>query len=117
MSKLNVQLTQDYRLTADSANFIVQLRKVVDPTRAPGYRAEEGAPAPQLSEKYVDVGYYSLTSAGLASALDSVRIKSVCDGGHETFAAFVAALANETQRILSALRASGSHEFTVELAS
>lgn len=116
-TKLNVQLTEDYRLTADDRNFIVRERKIVDPTRAPGYKPPADGSTPQLGEKWVDAGYYGFTAEGLAAALDSVRIKAAVRGGAETLAEFMDALAAETDRIVDAMEAGPLRSFNVKIAS
>lgn len=119
-TKLNVILTPDFRLTADDRNFIVKERRLVDPTLAPNWKARLAAD-PSLSseprEVWEDAGYYGFTAAGLAAALDSVRIKAAVRGGAETLAEFMAQLAAESDRIVAAMSAGPLREFRVELAS
>lgn len=114
---INVQLTQDYRLTTDGTQFIVKERKIVDPTRAPGYKAPEDGSTPPLSERWVDAGYYGYTASGLAAALDGIRMRLVARGDAETLAEFVAAIKTETERIVQAFSHGEIRDFDVKLAS
>lgn len=120
MSKLNVPLTPDFTLTADDRNFIVKERRLVDPTLAPNWRARLAAD-PTLSseprEVWEDAGYYSLTSAGLSAALDSVRVRQAARNGAGSLAEFMTQLAEESERIVGALSSVALREFRVELAS
>lgn len=102
---LNAKLTQDYTLMTDdkALNFIVKERRTVDPTKAPGYKAVEGAPVPQMSEKYVDVAYYPVNTDGLRAALDYVRFKAAVSVDTSSLAEFMAVLQMETLAISSAL--------------
>lgn len=119
-NELNVTLTPDFRLTADDRNFIVKERRLVDPTLAPNWKARLAAD-PTLSseprEVWEDAGYYGYTPSGLAAALDSVRIKAAARGNAETLAEFMAQLAAESERIVTALSSGPLREFRVELAS
>lgn len=78
MTKFNVLLTQDYRLTADERNFIVERQVIVDPTRAPGF-ATRLAADPTLNtkpyESWREDGYYPLTAVGLTAAIQNVIIR------------------------------------------
>ncbi|WDI03969.1 hypothetical protein PUW25_08475 [Paenibacillus urinalis] len=87
-----IQLNENFRLTADSAQFIVKQRKLVDPTKAPGYKPEENASTPELKERWDDAAYYPLTSAGLTAALDRVRMKSAALSNATTLTELMAAL-------------------------
>lgn len=117
MSKLNVPLNENFRLTADSAQFIVKQRKLVDPTKAPGYRPEENASTPELKERWDDAGYYPLTSAGLTAALDRVRMKSAALSDATTLTELMAALSAETERLVSAINAAKLPEITVKIGA
>lgn len=85
MTKLNVSLTESYRLKSEGERqFIVQERITVDPTKAPGFSARLAAD-PTLSteprEGWRDIGYYGMTAAGLNTALQDVVLRqSVIDG-------------------------------------
>ncbi|WP_147273826.1 hypothetical protein [Fontibacillus phaseoli] len=117
---MNVQLTPDFRLTADDRNFIVKERRLVDPTLAPNWKARLAAnptldPSPR--EVWEDAGYYGYTPAGLTAALGTVRIKAAASGNAETLAEFMAQLAAETERIVAALSSGQLRDFDVKLAS
>lgn len=119
-NELNVQLTPDFRLTADNTQFIVKERRLVDPTLAPNWKARLAAD-PTLSseprEVWEDAGYYGFTPAGLVAALNTVRIKAAAHGGAETLAEFMAQLSAESERIVAALSSGALRDFRVELAS
>ncbi|NGM81268.1 hypothetical protein G5B47_02445 [Paenibacillus sp. 7124] len=102
---LNAQITPNYAIVSDDAarNFIVKERRTVDPTKAPSYKAVEGAPAPALSERWVDAAYYPVSTEGLRGALDYVRFKSAVGADATSIAEFIALLQAETLRITSAL--------------
>ncbi|MFD1270629.1 hypothetical protein ACFQ3Y_24775 [Paenibacillus motobuensis] len=114
---INVPLTQDYRLTTDGTQFIVRERKIVDPTRAPGYKAPKDGSTPPLGEKWVDAGYYGYTATGLSAALDSVRIKAAARGDAETLEELLTAIQTETDRMVQAFNHGEIRDFDVKLAS
>lgn len=117
---INVQLTQDYRLTTDGTQFIVKERRLVDPTQAPNWKAriaKDPTLDPSPREVWEDAGYYGYTPAGLTAALDSVRIKAAARGEAETLADFISDLAAESERIVAALSSGALREFDVKLAS
>ena len=101
---LNVRLTQNYAIESDKAalNFVVKERKLVDPTRAPGYKAEPGVETPPLSERWADAAYFPVTTEGLRAALDYVRFKSALSADHTSLGGFVTELRTETERMTSA---------------
>lgn len=74
---MNIKLTQDYAITTDDRNFILQERRVIDPAKAPGYKPPADGSAPVIREEWRDAGYYSLTSSGLHALIDSVRMRAV----------------------------------------
>lgn len=102
---LNAQITPTYTLVSDDAarNFIVKERRTVDPTKAPGYKADPNAPAPAMSERWVDAAYYPVNTEGLRGALDYVRFKASVSADTASLAEFIALLQAETLRITSAL--------------
>lgn len=112
---INVQLNANYRLTADERQFIVLQRKVIDPTKAPGYKAPEGAPPPEKRERYDEVAYISLTADGLIRVLEYVRMRTVAEGDAKTLAELMAELTAETERLRDAVSAVTSLGFSVVL--
>lgn len=117
---INVTLTPDFRLTTDGTQFIVKERRTVDPTLAPNWKlryAQNPALDPTPREVWEDAGYYSLTSAGLSAALDSVRVKQAARSDAETLAQFASQLSAESERIVAALSSGGLRDFYVKLAS
>lgn len=115
----NAQLTQDYAIQSDATaqNFVVKRRRIVDPTRAPGYKPDPAAPAPELSERWEDAAYYPVNTDGLRAALDYVRFRAAVDADTTTLAEFIAALRAETSAIEAALDSRLPYwpEVTVEL--
>ncbi|MNV36839.1 hypothetical protein D3C71_1283320 [compost metagenome] len=114
---LNVPLNANYHLTSDGTQFIVRERKLVDPTKAPGYKAEEGAPTPELTERWENAGYYSLSSAGLTAALNRAIIASASASSHESLADFIAEVLAENRRLADAVSAALSPEMTAKLGA
>lgn len=98
---INVTLTPDFRIVTDERNYIVQKRYIVDPTKAPGYKAVPGAAAPELRETWDNTthhAYYSLTPAGLTAALQHVILRTKGEGA-TTIAELVAAYSDECARL------------------
>lgn len=116
----NAQLTQDYAIQSDAAaqNFVVKRRRIVDPTRAPGYKPDPNAPAPELSERWEDAAYYPVNTDGLRAALDYVRFRAAVDADTTSLAEFIAALRAETLRVTTAMSAAVDTwpEVTVNIA-
>ncbi|MCG7407755.1 hypothetical protein MH117_09995 [Paenibacillus sp. ACRRX] len=90
---MNVTITPDYQLTSDGIQFILQHRRIVDPTKAPNWmkRAAEGAD-PNPREKWEDVGYYSLNERGLTSAVESVIYRTAAMSDAENLREFSATI-------------------------
>lgn len=91
-SALNVNVNENYRLTTDATDrspatqFILQRRHIVDPTAAPGYKAEEHATPPPLRETWKDIGYYPLNDAGLIAATKTAILRNTNVSSAETLA-------------------------------
>jgi hypothetical protein len=119
MSKLNVQLNANFRLTADDRNFIVLERRLVDPAKAPGYKAPaDGSAPPPIRETYGNERYYPLSFDGLVAALNHVRIKSSTLAEAETLAELIAQMSAETDAILAAIdNTSELREFVAKLSA
>jgi hypothetical protein len=113
----NVKITQNYALKTDAHNFIVLQRKLVDPTKAPGYKAVEGAEPPPIRERWDEIGYYPLTTAGLTALIDSVRIRTAAEFDVTNLTELGAAIRETTAVILTAVNAGLSPEFTVKLGA
>lgn len=73
---INVLFTQDLRLTSDSHNFIVEERVLIDPTRAPGYKPQEGVEPPPIREDWREVAYYPQRPESLANAIGFVATRT-----------------------------------------
>lgn len=104
---LNVRITQNYAIESDKAalNFVVKERRTVDPTKAPGYKADPNAPAPVLSERWVDAAYFPVATEGLRLTLDYVRLRAVLADDITDLAELAGALQTQTAAITSALQA------------
>ena len=105
---INVQLSPEYRLTADTHNFIVLERHVVDPTRAPDWerkKAEAARAGKTLDdtprEEWREIAYYSQRADGLALCLEYVAIRSAARGNAVTLTEFVA----EIRSLIESFRA------------
>lgn len=106
--KFIVELTQDFRLAADSdnsasiRNLVLQRKVIVDPTKAPGFQAKLAAD-PTLStdvrEEYRDDGYYPVNPSGLTSAINSAVIRTVIADCPEDLAEFLRRIKAEIDRI------------------
>lgn len=100
MSNLNVSITENYRLCSDGAQFILRKLHFVDPTRAPGYKAQEGAEAPQLREDWRDDCYYPLTPAGLSFAIQTAILRGTDVENAKSVGEALQLYQVETQRIV-----------------
>ncbi|CAM2955376.1 hypothetical protein PASE110613_09430 [Paenibacillus sediminis] len=110
---MNVKLTQDYALTSNELNFIVRERYIVDPTRAPGYKAPEDGSIPETREKWRDAGYYPLTSAGLTALIDSVRMRTVARSDAASLAELRDVVRAATNEMVAAINGELTLEFKV----
>lgn len=117
MSKLNIQVNDNFRLTSDDAQFIVLERRLIDPTRAPGYKAPDDGSVPELRETYDNPRYYTYSSVGLVTALNYVRIKSAGLSNATTLTELMTVLREESERIVNAINAAGLPEISVKLGA
>lgn len=115
--KNHVKITQNYALKTDAHNFIVLQRKLVDPTKAPGYKPVEGAPVPELRERWDEIAYYPLTSANLVALIDNVRLREATDSEYASIAELGQALRETTADIIAAVNAGLSPEFSVKMGA
>lgn len=113
----NVKITQNYALKTDDRNFIVLQRKIVDPTKAPGYKREPGQPVPELRERWDEIAYYPLTSAGLTALIDSVRLREATDSDISSLADLAYVINETTAEIIAAVNACLSPEFSVKMGA
>lgn len=113
----NVKITQNYALKTDDRNFIVLQRKIVDPTKAPGYKAIEGAEPPALKERWDEIAYYPLTTAGLTAFIEHVRMREATEQDVANLAELGAAFRETTAEIIAAVNAGLSPEFSVSLGA
>lgn len=116
----NAQLTPDYAIQSDANanNFVVKRRRIVDPTQAPGYKADLNAPTPPKREVWDDVAYYPVNTLGLRAALDYVRFNAAVSADTGSLAEFIALLQTETSRITTTMSAAVDTwpDVTVEIA-
>lgn len=101
-TNINVKLTPNHRLTADSDNFVILTRKIIDPTKGPGYDPAKSK-SHEIREEWKDPKYFSLTSAGLTSAIDYVRIKTVASSGVTDLGELVTLIQSETAALVDAI--------------
>ncbi|WP_340028929.1 hypothetical protein MHB71_04760 [Paenibacillus sp. FSL H7-0940] len=113
----NVKITQNYALKTDDRNFVVMQRKIVDPTKAPGYKAVEGAEPPALKERWDEIAYYPLTTAGLTALIDSVRLREATDSEISSLADLAYVINETTTEIIAAVNAGLSPEFSVKMGA
>lgn len=109
---ITIVLTPDYRITSDGIQFILQHRRMVDPTKAPNWskRAAEGAD-PSPYEKWVDNGFYPLNLHGLAAAVTKVACKTVAMSESENLRDFNALLLQQYESMQEAIKAQIPREF------
>lgn len=109
MTKFNVELTQDFRLTADDRNFIVERCVVVDPTKAPNWAARVAKDPSLSTEPYEswreDGGYYPLTAVGLTAAIQNAIIRSAVRPEAESLAEFFGEIREEMRKVTAAVDA------------
>ncbi|WP_427050444.1 hypothetical protein [Paenibacillus sp. TC-CSREp1] len=113
----NVKITANYALKTDDRNFIVLQRKLVDPTKAPGYKPVEGAEPPPIRERWDEVAFYPLTTAGLTALIDSVRMRTVAEADVTNLAQMIVAFRETTAEIIAAINAGLSPEFSVKMGA
>ncbi|CDN42011.1 MULTISPECIES: hypothetical protein [Paenibacillus] len=100
-AKQIVSISPDLRLELDDHNYTLKRRHLVDPTRAPGYKAPADGSIPPTSEKWLDIGYYPVSPRGFVAAVQAAVLR-VDTEGVDTLAGLVAAYKAEAER-LSAL--------------
>jgi hypothetical protein len=105
---MNVQITPDFRLTADERQLIVKARKLVDPTKAPNWKARIAAdPTTDPTPREVwddDDRFFSLNSAGLAAALESIVYRSASRQEHTDLAVFIAEIRSMHEALRSSVK-------------
>lgn len=102
---INIQVTRDFRLVSDSHNFIVQERYIVDPSKAPGFKLQEGVEPPPLREEYRDLAYYSHRPDSLALAIDLIAIKTAARSEATSLRELVEVIRAEYQRATDVINA------------
>ncbi|MCR8843144.1 hypothetical protein NQ117_05580 [Paenibacillus sp. SC116] len=100
-TKLNVSLTQDYRLTSDGSQFILQERRTVDPTKSPNWTklAANGAD-PSIREEWRDIGFYGFTAKGLSAAVVNVTMRIAAQSDAEDLREFIDVI-NRTSKTIT----------------
>lgn len=105
-TKFNVSITQNYRLTTDNTQFILQRRHLVDPTKSPAYTPPaDGSPPPPVRETWKDDGFYTYNSAGITAATKTAILRDTNVSRAETLAEALAIYAEETARLADAINA------------
>jgi hypothetical protein len=111
-ARLTVQLAEDYRLQSDGTQYIVQERHIVDPTLAPNWPARiayaitNDMPAPDASLREdwrnCPAPYYSLSDAGLTSAINAVKHRSaITTLGYVTLTEFVTFMRDQSTEMIA----------------
>lgn len=74
---LNIQVTEEYRITSDDRNIIVNERHFTDPTKAPNWkeRKAKGA-APEPVEKWREISYHSTVEEAMNKIVDKTILRS-----------------------------------------
>lgn len=113
-AKLNVSLTQSYRLSSDGErNFTIEQLVTVDPTKAPGWSAKVAADptlSAEVRHEWRDTGnYFAMTARGLAAALEFVALRQAIvdatteDGGMVTLSEFAQSIRDYSEGLRDAV--------------
>ncbi|GAA0840688.1 hypothetical protein GCM10008915_36800 [Bifidobacterium pullorum subsp. gallinarum] len=111
MTKLNVPITQNYRLVTDATDrapatqFILQRRHIVDPTKSPAYTPEEHASPPPVRETWKDDGYYPLNAGGLSYAIQTAVLRGTDVSNAKSIGEALGAYQAETARLAEVINA------------
>lgn len=73
---LKAIITPAFRLVGEERQYVLQRLHIVDPTRMPGYKSQEGVVV-VTREEWRDHGYYPLNTGGLISAVEYAIINEV----------------------------------------
>lgn len=105
-TKLSVMMTEDYRLTSDGTQFIVQERKLVDPTKAPNWETLKARGVdPSIREEWKDIGYFSMNPKGIGAAFNFVLAKTIAVSDAQNLREYSAVIRETSNRITDALEA------------
>lgn len=104
MTTLNVSTTPNYRLAVDDVQYTLFERHTVDPTKAPGYKAEDHEVPPAPREVWRSMAkYYPLNNGGLFAAIQYVSIReanrNLADRADVTIADLIAEYKAELARL------------------
>lgn len=118
MTKLNVSVTQNHRLTTDeterteATQFILQRRHIVDPTKSPSYKAPADGSTPPVTEEWRNDKYYALNENGITAAAKLAILRDTDVSRAETLADALRMYAEATAKLAgvieSALRVPGA---------
>lgn len=110
---MNVSITPDYRLTSDGTQFILQRRKMVDPTKAPNWtkRAALGADSTPY-ETWENDGYYSLNERGLTTAITAVIYRTAAVSDAQDLREFTASIRELGESIKAEIEALIPREYS-----
>lgn len=112
-TKLNVSITQNYRLISDGTQFILQRRHLVDPTKSPAYKAPANGSAPEVTEEWRSDKFYPLNEGGITSAAKLAILRDTDVSRAETLADALRIYADETAKLVgligAALRMPSEH--------
>jgi len=104
MTKSNaiIPINARYGFAVSEREYTLHRLITVDPTKAPGYKAEPGGAAPTTREEWrLDDRWYSLGVSGMSAMLAYVATVTVNDAEHSGVGAYLTAVKSE----LAALRA------------
>lgn len=74
---LNIQVTEDYRITSDKFNIIVNERHFADPTKAPNWKKREAEGAsPEPREVWTEVSFHSTVEDAMNKIVDKTVLNS-----------------------------------------
>lgn len=102
-TKLNVSITQNYRLTTDNTQFILQRRHLVDPTKSPSYKPPVDGSTPPITEEWRSDKFYPLNAGGLSAAIQAAVLRGTDVSNAKTIGQALSAYQAETARIVEVI--------------
>ncbi|MHA7962810.1 hypothetical protein ACX93W_01610 [Paenibacillus sp. CAU 1782] len=98
-------INDTYGFTVNDREYSVYKRVLVDPTKAPTYKPEEGGPVPAPYEAWRAIGrYYPVNSVGVTAMLSYVAFRSAGDSGkYGSISEYISAIETELTRLTEAI--------------
>ncbi|WP_018755148.1 hypothetical protein [Paenibacillus terrigena] len=115
---MNVQLTEKYRIKSDGMQFIVEERRIVDPTKAPNWSriiADNPNADATPREVWRDIAYYGISVNSLILAIEYVILKTGITGRPKSLADLIGTLRSVSESIHTAMTTAISRDITVDL--